>query len=93
MSEKKEFERAASGVVTKAERDNLIAARPRPRVELHLTPNGHEVVRLHNDLRIEHEERLRHLEERLKQARQTFKKGHRLALLRGRARHDFDRGR
>ncbi len=89
----KEFGRAASGVVTKAERDQRIAARPKPRAELHLTPNGWEAMEVRRQVDQESERRIRHIDERLKAARAKFKTGHSRALQRGRARQDFDRGR
>lgn len=93
MSEKDEFGLAASGTATKAELDQRIAARPKPRAELHLTPMGWEAAHVRRQIDQESERRIRHLDERLKKARETFERGHSFALLRGRARHDFDRGR
>lgn len=89
----KEFGRAASGVVTKAERDQRIAARPKPRAELHLTPNGWQATVVRRQLDQESERRIRHIDERLKVAREKIEKGHSLAVMRGRAKQDFDRGR
>lgn len=89
----KEFGRAASGVVTKAELDQRIAARPKPRAELHLTPNGWEAADVRRQIDQESERRIRHIDERLKQARQNFENGHARALQRGRAKQDFDRER
>ena len=88
-----EFGRAASGAVTKAELDQRIAARPKPRAELHLTPNGWEATQVKRQIDQESERRIRHIDERLKQAREAFKQGHARALLRGRAKQEFDRGR
>ncbi len=93
MSEKKDFSLAASGVATKAELDQRLAARPKPRAELHLTPNGWETTDVRRQIDHDAERRIRHLDERLKTARQTLEQGHGRALLRGRAKHDFDRGR
>jgi len=89
----KEFGRAAAGVVTKAERDQRIAARPKPRAELHLTPNGWEATEVRRQIDQESERRIRHIDERLKTARENFKNNHTRALSRGRAKQDFDRGR
>ena len=89
----KEFGRAASGAVTKAERDQRIAARPKPRAELHLTPNGWEATEVRRQIDNESERRIRHINERLTQAREQFEIGHSRALQRGRAKQDFDRGR
>lgn len=93
MSKSKEFGSAASGAVTKAELEQRIAARPKPRAELHLTPNGWEAVDVRRQIDREGERRIRHLDERLKEARENLEKGHSLALQRGRAKQDFDRGR
>lgn len=93
MSKLKEFGSAASGVVTKAELEQRIAARPKPRAELHLTPNGWEAVDVRRQIDREGERRIRHIDERLKMAREKLEKGHGLALQRGRAKQDFDRGR
>ena len=89
----KEFGRAASGVVTKAERDQRIAARPKPRAELHLTPKGWEAAEVKRQIDHDSERRIRHIDERLKEARENFQNGHARALQRGRAKQDFDRGR
>lgn len=89
----KEFGRAASGLVTRAERDQRIAARPRPRAELHLTPQGWEANEVRRQIDQESERRIRHIDERLRAARENFEKGHARALLRGRAKGDFERER
>lgn len=86
-----EFGRAASGAVTKAELDQRIAARPKPRAELHLTPNGWEATQVKRQIDQESERRIRHIDERLKQAREAFKQGHSRALQRGCAKQEFDR--
>ena len=89
----KEFGRAASGVITKAELDQRIAARPKPRAELHLTPQGWEATEVRRQIDQESERRIRHIDERLKIARENFKNNHARALQRGRAKQDFDRER
>lgn len=89
----KEFGRATSGVVTKAELDQRIAARPKPRAELHLTPNGWEAAEVKRQIDQDSERRIRHIDERLKAARENVQTGHARALQRGRAKQDFDRGR
>ena len=86
-----EFGRAASGAVTKAELDQRIAARPKPRAELHLTPNGWEATQVKRQIDQESERRIRHIDERLKQAREAFKQGQSRALQRGCAKQEFDR--
>lgn len=89
----KAFGRAASGVVTKAELDQRIAARPKPRAELHLTPLGWESAVVRGRIDHDSERRIRLIDERLKSARENFKTSHARALRRGRAKQDFDRGR
>lgn len=89
----KEFGRAAAGVVTKAERDQRIAARPKPRAELHLTPQGWEAAEVRRQIDQASERRIRHIDARLQEARENFESGHSRALQRGRAKQDFDRGR
>lgn len=93
MSKAKEFGLSASGLATKAELEQRIAARPKPRAELHLTPNGWEATEVRRQIDQAGERRIRHLDERLRQARENFEKGHARALVRGRAKQDFDRGR
>lgn len=93
MTKSKDFELAASGLVTKAELDQRLAARPKPRAELHLTPNGWEAAEVRRQIDQAGERRIRHIDERLKAARENFEKGHSRAILRGRAKQDFDRER
>lgn len=89
----KEFGRAASGVVTKAELDQKIAAQPKPRVELHLTPGGYEVKEVNTQLFKTYRDRIRHLRERLEGAHDTLRDDRARAMQRGRAKQDFDRER
>lgn len=89
----KGFDQASSGAATKAELDQRIAARPKPKVEIQLTPQGAEAVEVRRELDHASERRIKHLEERLQTARNTFENGHARALRRGRAKQDFDRGR
>lgn len=93
MSTKKDFDQAAPGLVTRLERDQRIAARPRPRAELHLTPTGYEFNQVRQQLDERSERRIKHIDERLKEAREKLEKDRARALLRGRAKQDFDRGR
>lgn len=93
MSKPKEFKLTAGGIATKAEREQQIAARPAPRAELHLTPPGWDTAQVQRHLFQEAEGRIKYLDQRLKTARESIEKGHSHALLRGRAKQDFDRGR
>lgn len=89
----KGFDQASSGAATKAELDQRIAARPKPKVEIQLTPQGAEAVEVRRGLDHASERRIKHLEERLQSARQGFENGHARALQRVRAKQDFERGR
>lgn len=89
----KEFGRAASGVVTKAELDQKIAAQPKPRVELHLTPQGYEVQEINTEQFRAFRDRIHHLRERLNGAHDQLRDHRAKALQRGRAKQDFDRER
>lgn len=89
----KEFGRAASGVVTRAELDQKIAAQPKPRVELHLTPGGYEVKAVNTELFKAYRDRIHHLRERLQGAHNTLRDHRARALQRGRAKQNFDRER
>lgn len=89
----KEFGRAASGVVTKAELDQKIAAQPTPRAELHLTPDGWTVQEVNTELFKAYRDRICHLRERLEGAHETLQNDRAIGLQRGRAKQDFDRGR
>ena len=93
MSSPKEFERSSGGIVSKAEREQQLAARPVPKAELHLTPPGWDTAHIQLHLAQEADRRMKHIDERLKLARENFEKGHARALVRGQAKKDFDRGR
>jgi len=93
VSSPKEFERSSGGVVSKAEREQQLAARPVPKAELLLTPPGWDTAHIQRHLAQEADRRIKHIDERLKLARENFKQGHGRALQRGRAKQDFDRGR
>lgn len=93
MTKPKEFGVAAGGIATKAELEQQIAARPKPRAELHLIPPGWDTAHVQRHLFQESEKRIKYLNERLKAARENFEQGHGRALQRGRAKQDFDRGR
>ena len=93
MSPRKHFSVASPGIATKAELEQRIAARPKPRAALHLTPTGQEAVELRQRLNEQSERRIKHLKERLETARQGLRKGQQTARLRGTAKRDFDRRR
>lgn len=93
MSKPKEFEAAASGVATKAELQRQIAAQPKPRAELHLTPEGYVVRQVHVETFKKSQDRIRHLRERLDGAHDRLKTDRARAMLKGRAKQQFDRER
>lgn len=93
MNTKKDFDLASPGTVTRAERDQRIAARPRPRAELHLTPSGWEATQVKQELNQQSEQRIRFIDEKLEEARARLENGYSRARMRGRARSDFDRER
>jgi hypothetical protein len=91
---KKDFDQASPGLVTRAERDHRIAARPRPKAELHLTPHdGYQFAKVRQQLDDRTERRIKHIDERLKEAREKLEKDRAHSVLRGRAKQAFDRGR
>lgn len=90
---KKDFDQASPGLVTRVERDQRIAARPRPKAELHLTPTGYQFAQVRQQLDERSERRIKYIDERLNEAREKLEKDLAHSLLRGRAKQDFDRGR
>ena len=93
MSKAKEFGAAASGVATKAELERQIAAQPKPRVELHLAPEGYIVQQVHVETFKKSEQRIRHLRDRLDGAHDRIRTDRARAMIKGRAKHEFDRER
>lgn len=92
-SPKKDFDQSSPGLVTRAERDHRIAARPRPKAELHLTPTGYQFAKVRQQLNDRSERRIKYIDERLKEAREKLEKDRSNSVLRGRAKQAFDRGR
>jgi hypothetical protein len=93
VSKPKEFGAAASGIATKAELQRQIAAQPKPRAELHLTPEGYVVRQVHVETFKKSQERIRYLRERLDGAHDRLKTDRARAVLKGRAKQEFDRER
>jgi len=93
MSKSEQFGKAASGAATKAELEKRVASRPKPKIERHLTPKGPQIVKLRQTLDRANENRIIHLRERLDKAKAGFEKDRGKALMRGRAKEAFDRGR
>lgn len=90
---KKDFDQSSPGLVTRRERDQRIAARPRPKAELHLTPTGYQFAQVRQQLDDRSERRIKYIDDRLKDAREKLEKDRAHSVLRGRAKQDFDRGR
>jgi hypothetical protein len=93
VSKPKEFEAAASGVATKAELQRQIAAQPKPRAELHLTPDGYVVKEVAVEAFKKSQQRIKLLKERLDGAHDRLKSHRARAMVKGRAKQAFDRGR
>lgn len=93
MSPKNSFDRAGPGIATRAELDQRLAARPKPRAERHLTIDGSVSRTVHTDLNQQAEARIAYLKDRLDTADTKM----RLARLRvgtkDRARSAFERSR
>ena len=80
-------------ISTRAELDARLSARAAPAPHAQLTPAGPEAVDVRHQVNAMAEKRISLLSERLKQARQGFSKDHALALVRDKAKGDFERGR
>lgn len=93
MSEKKIFTRAASDIATRAELEQRIKARPKPRHELHLTISGTEEHTVHAEVNAANEDRIRDLQKRLDALRNGARGPQAHARLSGKAKGDFGRTR
>jgi hypothetical protein len=93
MSGQQHFARAAAGVATRAELDQRLAARPKPRAERHLTIGGTQEHMVHAMLDAANERRIRYLQERLESLRTGIRHDQAQARLTGKARGDFERTR
>ena len=93
MSKPKEFGAAASGVATKAELQRQIAAQPKPRAELHLTPDGYVVKEVAVEAFKKSQQRIKLLRERLDGAHDRLNTHRARAMAKGRAKQAFDRER
>lgn len=87
------FPQPNHATVTKAERDVLIAGRPKPVLEPHLTPGGVDEVVVKQVLETARENRINQIQARLDQAHDGLRQAHSKAMVRGRAKTDFDRER
>lgn len=89
----KNFNHSANTIATKSERDALIAARPKPKLEQHLTPGGTIETTVKQTLNARNEARIDRIENRLKTAQSNMRFAHKKAQVRGKAKTDFERSR
>lgn len=87
------FNQAKTQTVTKGERDALIAARPKPKVEQHHTPGGTIESTVKQTLNARNEARIDRIQNRLDTAQSNMRFAHKKALVRGRAKTGFERCR
>jgi len=80
-------------IATAAERDSLMAGRPAPHLEPHLTPGGGTEFTVHQTVEVERETRIASIQERLDAAQNRLRNDHARAMVRGQARADFERER
>lgn len=93
MSKSKEFGAASRGISTKAELDQRLAARSKPRTELHLTMDGYQANSVNRQVDRSSEQRIKHLKDRLGKASNRIKRAHLRARYKNRSKTDFDRSR
>ena len=93
MSPKTAFDRAGPGVATRAELDQRLAARPRPKAERHLTIDGSISTAVHTELNQQAEARIAYLKERLDTADTKMRLARLRAGTKDRARSAFERSR
>lgn len=87
------FTKSASPIVTKAERDALIAARPKPKAEMHLTPEGAQKAEVKRTVNTMLEARIAAMTLRLERARESMRQDRTKALNRAKAKAGFERSR
>ena len=93
MNPKTAFDRAGPGVATRAELDQRLAARPKPRAERHLTIDGSISTAVHSDLNQQAEARIAYLKDRLETADTKMRLARLRAGTKDRARSAFERSR
>jgi len=93
MSPKNAFDRAGAGIATRAELDQRLAARPRPRAERHLTIDGSISTAVHTDINREAEARIAYLRDRLDTADTKLRLDRLRAGTKDCARSAFERSR
>jgi len=87
------LEHSGPSIATAAERDSLIAGRPEPQLQPHLTPGGGTEFTVHQTVEVERETRIASIQERLDAAQNRMRNDHARAMVRGQARADFERER
>ncbi|WP_417681682.1 hypothetical protein [Roseibium sp.] len=80
-------------IATKGERDALIAGRPKPVVEHHLTPGGQTEVTVKQRIEAARESRITEIQNAFSSAQKNLRQDRAKAMVRGRAKVDFDRSR
>jgi len=93
MKPKNAFDRAGPGIATRAELDQRVAARPKPRAERHLTIDGSVSRTVHAEVNHQAEARIAYLKDRLDTADTKMRLDRLRAGTKDRARSAFDRSR
>jgi len=93
MNPKNAFDRAGPGIATRAELDQRVAARPKPRAERHLTIDGSISTAVHSDINQQAEARIAYLKDRLDTADTKMRLDRLRAGTKDRARSAFERSR
>jgi len=91
MSGKKEFGRAAPGIATRSELEARIKARPKPKLERHLTITGTEERIVHGQVNVANENRIRILRERFATLKNKARNDQAQARSGGKTKSDFGR--
>lgn len=87
------FSQTANPIATKGERDTLIAGRPKPELEYHLRPGGVDAVTVRQVLEMDREDRINKIQNRLDSASRIRNRDRSKAMVRGKAKTDFERSR
>jgi len=91
MSGRRDFARAAPGIATRAELEARIKARPKPKLERHLTISGSKERIVHGEVNAANENRIRILQERFSKLKDNARSDQAGARLTGKAKSDFGR--
>ncbi|MBL4647299.1 MAG: hypothetical protein JKY99_12685 [Rhizobiales bacterium] len=88
-----QFSRAHSPIVTKTERDALIAARPKPIVQHNLRPNGMVQASVHQRVDALRKKRIREIANKLGKSSERLNQNRAKTFISGKAKADFGRSR